>query len=235
MWTGVVKVTDQELSLDVQPISRSRELESTAKCLLDETVRVTGDFELKGRIFAEAKPKDLFPALRGNLEFQAKDGQISYFVWLDRILEFVNLTEVYKGKVPDIKKEGLPYKLFTVIGSLQDGKLIIKEATLDGHTLQLAGQGEVYLAEGNVGFTVLVAPLRTVDRIINLIPLVRYILAGTLLTVPVKVSGDLKDPKVTALSPSAVGSELLGIMTRTLRLPLRIIQPLLPKKNSEGK
>ena len=232
--TGVVKVMDQQVSLDVQPASRSRELESTAKCLLDETIRVTGDFELKGRIVAQAKPKDLFSALGGNLEFQAKDGQIYYLVGLARILEFVNLTEVYKGKIPDLKKESLPYELFTVIGSLQGGKLIIKEATLDGHTLQLAAQGEVSLAEGKVNLTVLVAPLRTVDRIINLIPLVRYILAGTLLTVPVKISGDLRDPKVTALSPSAVGSELMGIMTRTLRLPLHIIQPLLPKKNNEG-
>ena len=81
----------------------------------------------------------------------------------------------------------------------------------------MAGQGEMDLAEGKVNLTVLVAPLRTVDRVINLIPLVRYILAGTLITVPVKVSGDLKDLKVTALPPSAVGSELLGIMT--LHLP----------------
>jgi hypothetical protein len=232
--TGVVKVMDQQLSLDVQPAFKSRELESTAKCMLDETIRVTGDFELKGRIFAEAKPKDLFPALRGNLEFQAKDGKIYYLVGLARILEFVNLTEVYKGKILDMKKEGLHYELFTVIASLQRGKLVIKEATLDGHTLQLAAQGELDLTNRKIDATVLVAPLRTVDRIVNLIPLVRYILAGTLLTVPVKVSGDLRDPKVTALSPSAVGYELLGIMTRTLRLPLRIIQPLLPKKNNEG-
>ena len=231
--TGVVKVTDQQVSLDVQPASKSRELESTAKCLLDETVRVTGDFEIKGRIFAEAKPKDLLSALGGNLQFQAKDGQIYYLVGLARILEFISLTEVYRGKIPDLKKESLHYRLFTVIASLQNGKLIIKEATLDGHTLQMAAQGDVSLAEGKVNLTVLVAPLRTVDRIINLIPLVRYILAGTLITVPVKVSGDLRDPKVTALSPSAVGSELLGIMTRTLRLPLHIIQPLRPKKNDE--
>jgi uncharacterized protein YhdP len=230
----VLKVTDQELSLDVRPVFRSRELESTAQCLSNETVRVTGNFELDGRIFAEANPKDLFPALRGNLEFKAQNGQIYYWVGLARILEFVNLTEAYKGKIPDMKKEGLSYERVTVIGSLQDGKFMIREATLDGHTLQMAAQGEVFLEEGKVDLTVLVAPLRTVDRIINLIPLVRYILAGTLLTVPVKVSGDLKDPKVTALSPSAVGSELLGIMTRTLRLPLRIIQPLLPKKNNEG-
>ena len=40
----------------------------------------------------------------------------------------------------------------------------------------MAGQGEMDLAEGKVNLTVLAAPLKTVDRIINLIPLVRYIL-----------------------------------------------------------
>jgi hypothetical protein len=232
--TGVVKVTDQKLSLDVRPVSGGRELESTAKCLLDETVRVTGDFELKGRIFAEAEPKDLLSALKGNLEFKAQDGRIDYLLGLARILEFVNLTEVYKGKIPDMKKEGLSYKHVTEIGFLQDGKLIIKEATLDGPTLQMAAQGEVDLAEGKVDLTVLVAPLRTVDRIINLIPLVRYIFAGGLLSLPVKVSGDLKDPKVTELSPSAIGSELLGMMKRTLGLPFKVIEPLMPRKKEDG-
>jgi hypothetical protein len=232
--TGVVKVTDQKLSLDVRPVSAGAELESTAKCLLDETVRVTGDFELKGRIFAEAEPKDLIPALRGDLELKAKNGQIYYLLWLARVLEFVNLTEVYKGKIPDMKKEGLSYKHVTEIGSLQNGKLIIKEATLDGHTLQMAAQGEVDLVEGKIDLTVLVAPLRTVDRIINLIPLVRYILAGSLLSLPVKVSGDLKDPKVTALSPSAIGSELLGMMKRTLHLPFKVIEPLMPRKKEDS-
>jgi len=232
--TGVVKVTDQKLSLDVRPVSGGGELESTAKCLSGETVQVTGNFELKGRIFGEAEPKDLIPALKGNLEFKAQDGQIYYLLWLARVLEFVNVTEVYKGKIPDMKKEGLSYKHVTEIGSLQDGKLIIKEATLDGHTLQMAAQGEVDLAEGKIDLTVLVAPLRTVDRIINLIPLVRYILAGSLLSLPVKVSGDLKDPKVTALSPSAIGSELLGIMKRTLHLPFKVIEPLMPRKKEDS-
>jgi hypothetical protein len=232
--TGVLKVTGQKLSFDVRPVSGGRELESTAKCLLDETVRMIGDFELKGRVYAEADPKDLFPALRGNLKFQAKNGRIDYWVGLARILEFVNLTEVYKGKIPDMGKEGLSYKLITLIGSLQDGKLIIKEATLDGHTLQMAAQGEIDLAEGKVDLTVLVAPLRTVDRIINLIPLVRYVFAGTLLSLPVKVSGDLKDPKVTALSPSAIGSELFGMMKRTLGLPFRVIEPFMPRKKEDN-
>jgi hypothetical protein len=43
----------------------------------------------------------------------------------------------------------------------------------------------------------------------------------------------LKDPKVTALSPSAIGSELLAIMERTLDLPFHVINPLSPEKKKD--
>ena len=231
---AIVKVIDQELSLDVRPVFRSRELESTAKCLLNQEIRATGDFDFRGRIFTQGKPEDLIDTLRGDVELQAKDGQIYYSIALFRILEFLNVTEVYKGKLPNVRKEGLDYELVTMKGFFRGRKLIIKEVTLDGPTLEMAGQGEIDLAGGEVDLTVLVAPLKTVDRIIKSIPLVNYILAGTLVTVPVRLRGDLKDPKVTPLSPSAVGSELLGIMRRTLELPFKVIEPLRPRKKEES-
>ena len=50
------------------------------------------------------------------------------------------------------------------------------------------------------------------------------------MTIPVAVRGDLDDPKVTPLEPAAVGEELLGIVERTLKLPVHIISPILPGK-----
>ena len=47
---------------------------------------------------------------------------------------------------------------------------------------------------------------------------------------PRRPSGDTKP-----LSPSAVGSDLLGIMKRTLGLPFQIINPLLPNEKQEQK
>jgi len=100
--------------------------------------------------------------------------------------------------------------------------------------LEMAGQGEINLIDRKINFTVLVAPLKTVDRITKRIPLVNYILAGTLVTIPVKVQGDLKDPKVTPLSPSAVGGELFAIMKRTLGLPFKVIEPFRPRHGQES-
>ncbi|MGD9321312.1 MAG: hypothetical protein PVH99_15170, partial [Desulfobacteraceae bacterium] len=50
------------------------------------------------------------------------------------------------------------------------------------------------------------------------------VLQGTLIAVPVRVSGDLADPKVSPMSASAVGSSLLDVMKRTLELPFELME-----------
>jgi uncharacterized protein YhdP len=112
-----------------------------------------------------------------------------------------------------------------MVGEVQGGKLLFKEFVIDGRTMEVVARGEVDLIDKTLSLKVIVAPLKTVDAIVKFIPLVRYILGGTLVVIPVSVTGPFHDPKVEVLSPSAVESELLGIMKRTLKLPLRIIDP----------
>ncbi|MCJ7785488.1 MAG: AsmA-like C-terminal region-containing protein, partial [Desulfobacterales bacterium] len=231
---GSVKIASQSLSLDFRPSSKNQGFESTFRCLLDQEMRVNGNFDLKGRIIAQGKPEDVIRSLKGNLELQTKQGHIYYSVYLMRILEFINVTEIYRGRLPDLGKEGLDYNFIKIRGSLQKGKLMIEEATLDGPALELAARGEIDLINQELNLTVLVAPLKTVDRIVKLIPVVRGILAGTLITIPLRVHGNLKDPKVTALSPSAIGDELLAMMKRTLGLPFKVIEPFMPRKKEDG-
>lgn len=231
---GVVKVSDNYVSLNVEPSFKGHEIESAFRCLLNHDVRATGTFELYGRISAQGRPEDLFKAMEGNIEFHAKDGRIDYALGLVRIVEFLNVTEIYRGKLPDLRKEGLPYDRVTIKATLQKDKMIVKEWTLDGPTMEIVGQGEIDFSERTMKLNVLVAPLKTVDRIIKSIPLVSDIFAGTLLTIPVKVQGDLKDPRVTPLSPSAVGAELFAMMKRTLGLPFKVIEPFHPRHKQES-
>jgi hypothetical protein len=74
----------------------------------------------------------------------------------------------------------------------------------------------------------MVSPFKTIDRIINSIPGLRWILGGRLVAIPMKATGNLEDPQITALSPSAVGTSILEMIERTLLLPIEIIQPLVP-------
>jgi hypothetical protein len=55
---------------------------------------------------------------------------------------------------------------------------------------------------------------------------VGYIIGGTFTSVPVGVSGDIRNPLVVPLGPRAVTSEVLGIFERTLKLPAKLITPL---------
>ncbi|OGP75278.1 MAG: hypothetical protein A2W09_06080 [Deltaproteobacteria bacterium RBG_16_50_11] len=227
---GIVKVRDKNVFLNIEPFFKGQEIESAFRCLLNHQVRVTGNFEFYGRILARGRPEELVKSLEGDIEFHAKDGRIDYLLGLVRILDFLNVMEIYRGKLPDLKKEPLPYDRITIRGTLQNGKMIIKEWTIDGPTLELTSQGEIDLADQKINLTVLVAPFKTVDRITKVIPLLSYIFAGTLVTIPVKVDGDLKDPKVRFFPASAVGAELLAMMKRTLGLPFKMIDSFLPSE-----
>jgi hypothetical protein len=90
--------------------------------------------------------------------------------------------------------------------------------------MKVTGQGTLDVLTQKINFNIIVAPLRTVDRILGVVPIVGGVLQ-TILTVPVKVEGDLKDPKVTLLDPSVVGSELADLMQDTIQNPIKLIYP----------
>jgi hypothetical protein len=74
--------------------------------------------------------------------------------------------------------------------------------------------------------TVLVAPFGSIDRLARRIPVIGYVLGGTLTSSPVRVSGDIRNPRVVPLGPEARSAELRGVFQRALRLPHRALRAL---------
>ena len=85
-----------------------------------------------------------------------------------------------------------------------------------------------------MNLTVLVAPFKTVDFVIKRIPVLNEILDGTLISIPVKVTGSYLDPKIAVLDPDVVEEELLDIMQRTLNLPFTVIRPIFSNGEHNG-
>jgi hypothetical protein len=137
---------------------------------------------------------------------------------------------MFLGEKMDAGDKGFDYNSLKGKGNIQGGKLMIKELSMDAPWMQMVSQGEIDPINQKMDLTLVLSPLRNVDRIISHIPIVRYILGGTLIAIPVRVMGDLKDPKIIPLDPSAVGSELLGVLKRTLSLPFKLIQPVTPRR-----
>ena len=147
----------------------------------------------------------------------------------------VNITEILKGQAPDLTGDGFGYKTARLTGVIKKGILTLDETYIDGKSADLAFTGHIDLNHKQIDLTVLVTPLKTVDSIIEKIPIVGGILGKNFLALPVRATGDLSDPTVIPLSPSAVGKGLLGILERTLKLPVTLVEPLITNKNEKEK
>jgi hypothetical protein len=100
----------------------------------------------------------------------------------------------------------------------------VDQSGFNSDAVGLVAVGSVGIVERDAKLSVLVAPFGTLDRIVRGIPLIGYIIGGALTSIPVSVSGDIRNPTVVPLGARAVGSELVGILQRTLNVPVKIME-----------
>lgn len=232
-FTGTLRATSGEMVFEIRPVAKGQEIGSSYACVTMEQGQVTGRFDLAGVVSGRLREGAIpVRSLRGNLDFTARDGRIYKEPLLSRILSLLNVTDIFRRRLPDMGKEGLQYRSFTTLGEIRDGNATIT-AVLDG-TVSMVGQGRVDLATQTYDLQILVTPTETMNAVIREIPVLGYILGGTLVQVPVRVTGTVEDPKVSLLEPAAVAENLLGIAERTFLLPVKLIRPVLPgEKNAD--
>jgi len=235
---GQIVFGESGISAELSANIKDQELARMSSCLGGGEDLISGKYALslqtggKGETLSQLKSNN-----RGKLRFQAREGRIYRITVLAKLLVLLNASEILFGKVPDLQKEGLGYNSIDVEGNIKGQVLHLNEAVIDGKSLKLAATGDIDFATERLNLIVLVSPLKSVDRIISWIPVVNYILDNTLVTIPFQVFGKIKDPVVVPMSPQAVGSEVFGIMKRTLSLPFKVLQPFVPdseEKEEDG-
>jgi hypothetical protein len=231
--TGAVGITPQDVILDLQFVSSNQAFEPVLTCLWDKKGWMTGNFNLNGKVMAQGKGEALTKSLKGDVKFSASKGRIYRGGVLAKVVAFLNVTEIFTGALPDMTKEGFAYKSITGLGNLEGSTLVLKEVIIDGATMRLASQGDINFIDQTLDLMILVSPLKTVDRFAGKIPLLKDITGGTIVTIPLKVTGDFENTKITYAPRSSVGSGLLGIMKKTLKLPVEIINPVVPGEKSK--
>ena len=195
-------------------------------CITDQRHLATGRFNLDGQLRSKSKPDEFLRSLSGEVAFSAAEGRIYRFGLLAKILSILNVTEIYRGEIPDLTGEGFAYHGMTISANLEGGKLIMQECLIDGVSMGIACEGNVDLLEKKIDLIILVAPFKTLDRLVKVLPLIKHILGGKLISIPFRAKGDITDPDVIPLHPTAVGSGVLGILERTIKLPVTIMQPI---------
>jgi len=217
------------LAVELRTSASGKDLKVPLLCLLDQQVDATGSFRFATRISARGDdPESMLRSLEGPVELTARDGRIYRWPLLSKVLAVLNVTNVVRGTFPDFRKEGIPYKAARFHGEYKGEALHLREGTLHGPTIGIAASGQVDLGTSQMDVKMLVAPFRTVDWIIRNIPLVGYVMKKTLVSVPFTVKGDYHDPSVW-FDPVGAGAGLLGVLGRTINLPVKILEDVFPK------
>jgi len=220
---GTLEWTTEEVSFDFRPMAEKQDLDPTVNCLRGGKVRATGLFDLKGDIKARGKAEHLSESVQGKLEAFAENGRINHSIPLEKVFAYLSVIEIFRGQLPNMTEEGLAYKSITIRGDFQEGKFVLKEGVLNGFSMNMAAEGYYDLKDKRMKGTLLVAPMATADSVIDKIPGINHIMGGTLVSIPVKIEGELSDPVVNVLPASSVGEGLWGMMKRTAELPFMII------------
>ena len=103
---------------------------------------------------------------------------------------------------------------------IRDNRLVITKCVIRGEGLNLFAKGNMELDTLYSDFTVLIAPLKTLDAIVGSMPLVGPAVGGkntALVAIPVGVKGNIANPEVTILPAQAVGEGIVTLVQETFK------------------
>jgi hypothetical protein len=230
---GVLHIKQDGTELNFRLKAEKSDLNQSITCLTHKRVSAEGTFDFSGKLSGKGNWGNLYEKTEGPLFFSSINGRVKQDPALAQVLSVLNLTDIFKGKLPSLEKDGLPYDLVQIKGKLKSGKIEIEKGLMNSAAMNLVFHGEVDPVKEQLDVTMLASPFTLTDRLIKMIPVVGYIMGGTLISVPVKVNGSLKDPKVRILPLSEIGSGTWGMLKRTLETPFRLVEPLVGEKETQ--
>ena len=228
------------------PEEKQPRFQDVVPCIFPETKGKEPLIEGPFRVWGEIKARDtgdgeILNHLHGHLDIRStpkkKKGVIHKFNLVSKLLDILNPLDLAQ-KLSTLTVKGIPYDKLLIKLYFEGDTWPIKEMALSGPAIKLVATGKLKKGGEEIDATILVGMLKTVNRIIKNIPLVntvvRHVLSGkhgSIVSIPVSVVGPIENPMVIPLSPTAVGSEIFGIVKRTLGLPIKLLSPL----TSQGK
>jgi hypothetical protein len=178
----------------------------------------------------------LMETLSGGMRFEVINGAIERANIFAKIFSLLNVTQYFKGRLPDLKTRGLPFYRVIAHFQIKDGVFSTEDFLVDSEAIRITGIGKLDLGKNQVDAKIGVHPLVTVDTVLSKIPIAGYILTGkdkAFLSFVYEVKGDLDDPRIEAVPIQSIPGGLFGIIKRLLETPLRPFQIPTPSQKEE--
>jgi hypothetical protein len=172
---------------------------------------------------------------KGMVKITSSNGKIYKLTFLAKVFGLLNLTDIFKNALPDLTSTGFSYSSLEFMGNIENDRVLLEKNVIKGTGVNIFTRGSIALKDMNGDLVMIIAPFKTIDAILTKIPYIGRVLGGktgSIVGIPVAVKGPLKDPQVNILPASAIGTGILELVTDTIKLPFRIIEPILPTNHS---
>jgi hypothetical protein len=221
---GDIELAVGNRHMEIALSAKDQDLGPTIACLSERDSEMTGRFSLDGSLSLPLQNDPPMRGLDGALSFRAGEGRINKSIPLSKLFSLLKVSEYFRG-LPDLREEGFTYSTFTLAGDVRQGTLSLKEAVIDNPSMVIMAEGIADLADGKINLTVLASPFKTLDRMQKILPGRKEDGPATLVSMGVRVTGDIKNPDVSPQPLSGISRGLTGVMERVLKAPVRIIEP----------
>ncbi|MCZ6702772.1 MAG: AsmA-like C-terminal domain-containing protein [Ignavibacteria bacterium] len=193
--TGYFGINNNNLKMNFDAFSENNKIEETLKCFLDDKELIKGIYDLQADINSYGDIDKIREKLNGGFTFILKDGKISSKNPFSlAILKAINITEIYRGKLPDFSSEGLEFSKIYIEGDVERGVIKFKDATLESPYVGILFSGYINLIDETYDLKFRVAVFKSVQGVIKKIPLVKRLNTEKIISIPVRVKGDFNKP-----------------------------------------
>jgi hypothetical protein len=240
---GWIQPAEKGIRFEIKPRISNMEAKGFLRTLLqkgeEEKIMVTGRVHIdKGELRGEGENfQKVKGSLNGRLRLEMENGVIEKGNILSKIFSILNVSQLFAGRLPDLKTKGLPYRQITANILVKDGVATTDDLLVDSDAMRITLLGKVDVGKNLIDATIGIHPLVTLDMVLSNLPIAGYILTGkdkAFLSYIYEVKGDLDDPKIEAVPIKGLGENFLGIIQRLLQTPLRPFNRI-PSSNKEKK
>ena len=102
---GTLTLDSAGPAIELAVSATGEEVDATMTCLSGKKVSLTGTYGMSVRVAGKGTGDALVRSLRGPAEMTLQDGRINKMTVLSRIFSYLNVTELLRGKVPDLGKD----------------------------------------------------------------------------------------------------------------------------------
>ncbi len=192
---------------------------------------LSGWLTTSGKLQAEFERGVLLPgaiASRQPIHVLVEDGRLSNLPVLSTLLSVLNLPALLQGQV-DLEKDGLPFDHLKLVGSLNQGVVVVKELLLDSPILKISGTGRYDMLADEFDMILVTSPLGSYSNLLKRVPLFQQLLAGDRQgfdTAVFELKGSANKPELRYLAAESLMAGVKGtaqlafdVLVNAIKLP----------------